>query len=255
MTIQDFLEIGEVRSGMLAYKRLKGKAQKGIEDAFLRSERPYLAISGGKDSIAMAYLVDEVATRINRDYVLWAHVSDASFPGTVEIIRDVAACLGRELVLSESVGAFEAYKNPEMKQFGKQGVFFSEIRKFAKDYDLAFVGVRAYESKRRMAAAKAHGMTYFSADMGDVTVCAPLTWFRLSDVAAVTVEYDTPIHPIYYKLPVGSYRTTLDGDTFIRLGYATAKDLIHKGSQEFIRVNYPEIYNKLRAADLVEDLP
>lgn len=48
-----------------------------------------------------------------------------------------------------------------VKQFGKQGYFFDAIENCINTYNrnLSFIGVRAYESKRRMKAVKAHGMT------------------------------------------------------------------------------------------------
>ena len=131
------------------------------------------------------------------------------------------------------------------QSFGKSGVFFDSVREYAKDKDCAFVGVRAFESKRRMSAAKIHGQRFYSKSMGDIEVCHPLLWFRLEDVAAVLVEYNAPIHPIYRKSAVDSYRNSFREDSFIRLGYITSKDLLNKGTAVFLRVNYPNKFNEL----------
>ena len=249
MTIDDFMAIGEIKRTTGRYRRKKEQAKEWIREALLNHDRPYLALSGGKDSVAMAYLVNDVARVLDKPFVLWSHVSDASFPGTDELIAEIARNLDRELIVSRSDQAFEMLANPERRAFGKTGVFFDAVREFAKDYDLTFVGTRAHESSRRMRAAQAHGHAFHSASMGDIDVCNPLAWFRLEDVAALICDYRAPMHPIYSKLQVDQCRRTIDGDTWIRLGYTTAKDLRSKGTIIFIKVNYPEIYNKLVASD------
>ena len=134
---------------------------------------------------------------------------------------------------------------PKKQAFGKQGVFFDSIREYAADKDLSFVGVRASESKRRMRAAKVHGQTFRSKSMGDVTVCHPILWFRLEDVAAALWEYDAPIHPIYRKMQLNNFVNGFHEDSFIRLGYITSKDLLNKGTAVFLKVNYPDKFNEL----------
>lgn len=249
MTLDDFREMGRLRFKLPLYQKKKEAALMLSAEQLQKHERPYIAISGGKDSTAMAFIVDEAARLVGKDFELWCHVSDASFPGTVETVREIARRINRKLVLYESpISAFEAVKNKKKAAFGKSGFFFDSIREYAADKDLAFVGVRAFESKRRMKAAKAHGFVYKSGEMGDVTVCAPLTWFRIEDVAAALYEYDAPIHPIYSKMAVDGGKNINDEERWIRLNYVTSKDLLHKGTAVFLRLNYPELYNKLRTA-------
>lgn len=249
MTIDDFVKIGALRSGMRQYAEKRDRAIRLCEEQFRTHKRPYVAISGGKDSVAMAYIVDAAARRVGADYRLWLHCSDASFPGTVETCRKVAAAVGRELDVFESKdSAFDAIARPQKATFGKSGVFFSSVREYAKDKDLCFVGVRAAESRRRMRAAKAHGQVFDSASMGDVTVCHPLLWFTLYDVAAALHEYDAPIHPIYKKITIERGENRCGEESFIRLGYITSRDLLNKGTAVFLRINYPDEFNRLAAA-------
>lgn len=111
--------------------------------------------------------------------------------------------------------------------------------------DVVFVGVRARESARRRRAAKINGQVFKSKSMGDVTVCHPLLWFNLDDVAAVLAEYKAPIHPIYYKTPIDTGVNSQGEEQFIRLSYLTSKDLLNKGTAVFIKYNYPELFSKL----------
>lgn len=244
MNIHDLLEIGRIKSKSLRYKQLKEKAINTSAELLLKHNNPYLAISGGKDSVAMAFIVNEASVMVNKSFRLWCHASDASFPGTIETVRKVAETINKPLDIFESNKAFEYVKSKQKKSFGKTGVFFDSVREYAEDKDLCFVGVRAYESKRRMNAAKAHGMVYYSKDMGDITVCNPLQWFKLEDVAAALYEFNAPLHPIYYKHSIDG-KNKFGEDQFIRLGYITSKDLLSKGTAVFLKLNYPDIFNKL----------
>lgn len=206
-----------------------------IEQAADQKISPVCFVSGGVDSVAMAGLLAQV-----HPCSMWAHLSDASFPGTRETLEVLTQKTGMPIEYDESpVSAFEIMTNNDVKKFGKKGMFFDAIRRFMErsGCDLSFVGVRAQESKRRMKACTVHGAIFESSIPIPHTKCFPLVWFSIEDVAAVLVKYDLPIHPIYDKINTTNSR--------IRLGYITAKDLMEKGTVVFLRVNYPELYNKL----------
>lgn len=246
MTFEEFLNCGRLKAKMPQYTQKKANAVALSTKVLQESENPYVAISGGKDSVAMAFIVDEAAKLCGKSFRLWTHISDASFPGTLETCQKVAEILKRPLDVYESENsAFDAVTKKKKQSFGKTGVFFESVSQYATDKDLAFVGVRASESKRRNQAAKVHGQIFYSKSMGDVTVCHPILWFRLSDVAATLFEYNAPIHPIYHKTTVESGWNALKEDKFIRLGYITSKDLLNKGTAVFLRLNYPEQFFRL----------
>lgn len=249
MTFDEFIQIGRVRAKMVSYQRKKEQAIELCCQLLSDYQAPYLSLSGGKDSVAMCFLVDEAARECGKDFRIWTHLSDASFPGTEEICREVAMRLGRKLdVYRSSVSAFDGLDRKKKQSFGKSGVFFDSIREYAKDKDLSFVGVRASESKRRANAARAHGQVFHSASMGNLMVCHPILWFRLEDVAALLSEYDAPIHPIYRKLQIAKGLNGMKEDQFIRLGYITSKDLLNKGTAVFLKINYPDQFNRLANA-------
>lgn len=245
MTMDQLLEQGRLNCSLPAYKRKKEKAINICIDQFESHKNPYCAISGGKDSVAMACLVNDAARQCGKGFRLWSHISDASFPGTLETCQALASKIGRDLDLFQSDSAFDNVSGKKRMAFGKTGVFFNSVRDYAKDKDLSFVGVRAYESKRRMQAAKAHGMCFHSSGMGNVDVVNPLQWFRLVDVASLLYEYNAPIHPIYYKFCTDTELNSNKEPLFIRLGYITSKDLLDKGTAVFLKTNYPGIYNNL----------
>lgn len=234
-------DLGCLSLGLAVYKKRIETAKKYIEEAFEVSQCPYLSLSGGKDSVAMLAIVNDVATQLNRDFVIWAHISDASYPGTKETLVECATKSQRELILDESPVSAFSIKRDNPKQFGKKGIFFEAIADFqrSRSVDLAFIGVRAKESKRRTKAAKIHGHLFKSQVTGiEQLCCYPLIWFEVADVCAAIVQYGYPFHPIYSIAP--------DIDpTKIRLGYVTAQDLMHRGTISFLKRYYPETYNKL----------
>ncbi len=247
MDINDFLEIGEIQSKTKNFKRKYENAVAVAEQQLQLHKYPYVALSGGKDSIAMAYIVNVAAERANKDFRFWTHLSDASFPGTRETVLEVSKKLKREIDIYDSpVSAFEMIQTKQKTIFGKQGCFYSSIRQYAKDKDLAFVGVRAAESRRRTRAAKIHGMCFHSESMGNVDTCYPLLYFRLEDVAAVMYMHNTPIHPIYKKMCINENRNCNDEAIWIRLNYVTSRDLLNKGTAVFLKLNYPDIFEKLK---------
>lgn len=194
----------------------------------------------------MAFIVNEAASIAEKDFTIWTHLSDASFPGTEETCLNVAKRLNRKIDIDRcDQSAFDFLTMDRKQAFGKTGVFFTAIREYAKSKDLSFVGVRANESKRRMQAAKAHGASFHSRSMGDCDVINPLQWFDIYDVAAALVEYDAPIHPIYQKRSVDVGNNANGEPYFVRLSYITSKDLWEKGTLTFLRINYPDLYNKL----------
>jgi len=238
-------ELGEIRQHSNSFLKKLNTAKSIVRQAFSQCKSPYVAVSGGKDSIAMLGIVNDVANESGRQFSVWSHLSDASFPGTLETIEE--ACRQIEAIPEidwSPVSAFEVVTNKIQAQFGKKGYFFSAIENYVKlnNKDLAFVGVRAGESHRRARACKIHGSIFKTKVPSPITVCYPLIYFDVFDVAGAICHYNLPFHPVYSKVPV-------DGNKLnIRLGYLTAKDLLHMGSAVFIRLNYPELYMKLRQA-------
>lgn len=236
----DLLKLGRLAVRSASFQKKEQKAREAIKIAFERCNNPYLSISGGKDSVAMAGIVNDVARQLNRDFVMWAHLSDASFPGTEEVIKTTADRIGREVIIDWSpVSAFDVIGQGSIVRFGKKGYFFSAIEEFVlgEKKDLAFIGVRADESKRRKKAVIVNGMNFKTTVPAPCMVCYPLAWYTLNDVAATIVKYDLPLHPIYNKIAVDNRD--------IRLGYVTARDLFNKGTAVFLKLNYPSLYNKL----------
>lgn len=236
-----FFHISETKQ----FKEAISKAEDFVLQAFRACNTPCLNLSAGKDSVAMLAIVDTVAKRINRQYTIWSHVSDASFPETENIINECAVITKRRTILDRSpVSAFDLISQKRYEQqFGKKGVFFDAIRKNVSEnnFDLCFVGVRADESKRRLKACRVHGHLFETKVPCKQLISYPLIWMKTDFVFAAIISNNYPLHPIYNMKHEKGYSK-------IRLGYVTAKDLTHMGTVVFLKRNYPEIFNKLSSA-------
>lgn len=236
------IEMGEINRLLPNFNRKMENAISKSADEMAKSiGQIMVSVSGGKDSIAMLAVAEMAARACGKDYFIWSHVSTASFPGTVETIKSASEIVGRKLVIDESpVDAFEVVGKGSVQKFGKKGYFAGAISSAYEDYgvSLSFVGVRAGESKRRNKAVKANGMAFnTSVYGGDIRVVYPLAYMTVTDVFSLINMHGLPIHPIYSKMAVGKLP--------IRLGYATAIDLLDKDAAVFLHANYPGIYNRL----------
>ena len=231
----DLPAIGNIHRHTKQYQRQKARALAVIARALKDQPKFYLGLSGGKDSVALLAMLMQAGAHGD----LWAHVSDASFPGTVETCRRCEELSGWPLTLDESpVSAFDVIGKQSTQKFGKKGYFFDAIKRFVEEgkYQLCFTGVRAAESTRRTRGFRAQGHIFKTSTPSPITRCDAIAHFRIEDVAAAIVESGLPFHPIYSKTPVS--------DRSIRLGYATNLDLVERETVIFLKRNYPQLFIK-----------
>lgn len=235
-------EIGPVHAQTYGFRSRVRLAVACSRQALSKHRKPYISVSGGKDSIALLGVVAEAAHAMGIDIEAWAHVSDASFPGTEEVIVSACDTMGVALTLDRSpVSAYDVVGKQGERKFGKEGYFFDAIGRWVDGgYDLCFTGVRAAESRRRHKAACVKGEYFSTTVPRPHHKCQPLTWWGIDDVAAAIWHYGLPVHPIYDKLAMSQVP--------IRLGYVTAADWM-MDSAPFLRRNYPEQFAKLAAVN------
>ena len=82
MTLDNFLEIGSIWSASNQFLRKLQNSKEIVKEQLLKYDKPYICLSGGKDSVVMAFLIADVIQHDIKDYkgdiILWGHVSDAS---------------------------------------------------------------------------------------------------------------------------------------------------------------------------------
>ncbi len=167
------------------YRKRVREAKDIIDQALKRYANPYVAYSGGKDSLCLLHLVLQEQNDI--DVWHWDY-GDALIPRSIEreIIKN-ARQIGAENIVIRKRGnnkhARENYK------FGYHH-FFVSLNKLKKErgWNLGFIGIRKEESLRR----KREYSHFF-----DKHNCYPILNFSWKDVWAYIVSNNLPYPSIY----------------------------------------------------------
>lgn len=227
-------------STTIAFRRRVQTAIQLAQSAASKPGKLFCSLSGGKDSAAMAGILDE-AGLTGHVPAIYAH-SALNFDDTLSAVEAIADRLNLELHVIEPTSieqqiddACALYRTTK-PQGGVNGFNeFDLLEALPKDRDVldclkfvhracaagnmlvaytyehdfagSFVGLRADESKGRAAHARFHGYDHASAIDGKRTVCPLLGWTG-QDVFAYLIVRGIPIHPYYRK----AYETGLLGD-------------------------------------------
>lgn len=242
----DYRPEDRLHARLPVHRKRVSRAQSIVRDWLAQSRSPYIACSGGKDSVAMLHLVQCVAGEPIP--VLW-HDSGVEWPGVdhvferlrdrqlitrLHIVRpkhDVIALKRRQLA-----GEISAAAKDRLALFEPLAAAVQSA-----GYDASAVGLRQEESKARRMDASTHGPIYRRRD--GILRCLPLLYWTWQDVYAYTALHSLPLHPIY-SAPL----LELEHRGRIRLSWWLSTDHWRHGEIAWVRDNYPDIYARLRQA-------
>lgn len=225
--------------------RRVARAQHVVREWLERCSRPYIAVSGGKDSVAMLHLVQSVAE--DPVPVMW-HDSGVEWPGVDRIIaRLQGAGLIRELITVrpdvDVIALKRRQERGEISAGTKDRIaLFDPIARAVSErgFDAAAIGLRKEESRGRHIDRIMHGLIH--ANRSGLLRCTPIADWTWRDVFAYTAYHRLPLHPIY-SAPL--YHLEHRGR--IRLSWWLSTDHYRHGEMHWVRLVYPEIDQKIRA--------
>ena len=238
----------------------------------------YAGVSGGKDSVAMAGILQECGV-LDRVPLVYAH-TELTFPDTLETVQATAEKVNADLhvvepddVESHIEQACKKWK-VDKPQPSVDGYTLIDLLRtipasvditskeamaaigrccasgnlciawmYENEYRGSYVGLRAAESKARAAYSKFHGAIYKHVTDGTWNICPMLGWSS-DDVYAYLLDRELPIHPFYERAwaLVGDEHP---GRLRVDLGLVN-EDIASHGALATVSRVYPQWWAQLR---------
>jgi 3'-phosphoadenosine 5'-phosphosulfate sulfotransferase (PAPS reductase)/FAD synthetase len=234
-----------VRLRFEAHSRLKGFRQRvqhsrGIIDNWLsHCERPYIAFSGGKDSVCVLRLVREQAPAVPAVYL----DADNCFPEVSALIGNTPNCLRYPTSepFFDTLKRFGLEGGADLDRQTMRSTVYEPVRTLLTDYDYdgCVYGIRAAESYGRRQSVRYNGALFYSKQYG-VWQCQPLGHWTYDDVWAYIVSNNVPYAGTYDKM----WDMPEDDQ---RVSYWAGETKRRWGRYAWLKRNYPELWNKLAA--------
>jgi len=233
-------------------KRFQRKVDEAIDIAKEGAKhRLFVALSGGKDSSAVAGIVHEAGI----DAPCVHGTSSMALPESRQTAVAVCKRLDMDLTIVEPTDdPWQILRDMEGSLFDADNwtkfcFAAGEIQvlvwyRMANDYEGAFLGLRAKESTPRRLNAIMRGPTYHVKD-GDSWACCPIQWWTTEDVYAYLVSRAIPIHP-YYRRIYERFGVAPDES---RVSMAIPnEEVCSLGALVYLRALYPDLWRRLREA-------
>lgn len=227
----------------LYLRRLEKTAQ--IVNEFLnKGLKVILSVSGGKDSVAMAHLVTQIAPNTK----VVSEKDDMDFPNEIPYMLNLKNRYQWDLdIITPNVSLWSVIENFDITEdIHSKGTNFSEtyfyglLRKYHVENDVqgVFLGLRAQESKGRLYNRKKRGLIYFN-NSWQQWMCTPIVEWEAKDVFAYLFSNDIPILDVYFKTNfVGTPEK-------IRKSWILPSAQSSNGQALWLKYYYPDIFNRL----------
>jgi len=199
-------------------------AKRRVADCLCKASRPYVAFSGGKDSLCMLHLVMEQDNGI----MVWHWDYGPSFvPREIEAtIPSAAHCVGAVNIEVDTSTEYTRLGRDADNVWGHE--FFRRVAPALAErgFDMAFVGLRAEEScaRKQRIATRDYACP--------IDECWPLQDWRWLDVWAYIVIHDLPY--------LHHYDTVADmvGYDLSRFSTLFDRQFLHLGTEQVDNVAY-----------------
>jgi len=234
------------RSRISLYKKRVEKTIAVINDAVEKKLSWYVACSGGKDSVVLAHMVNNIMPGIK----IWSEKDEFDFPGERDYMTDLARRYSWDIdIVSPKVSMEEKARRlgvcEDLHSHGTEfsdEFFYALIAQQERLYGGVFLGLRCDESQRRRRNFMKRGYIYKRKN-GKHT-CIPLAAWSADDVFAYLVSNEIPILEVYFKT------LHFDGDPCkIRKSWYLPSARAASGQCAWLKYYYPDLYYKLLEID------
>lgn len=225
-------------------KILKEKIEKAnicIDECLEKSKNPYVAFSGGKDSLVVLHLVIQ-----KKPDVAVVHIdAECDYPETTECINECVKRWNLNFINFKTDMPFlEILKKYGILPVGAGQIFmkkvvYEPIRKVIKQYnfDGVFLGVRAKESVPRCILLRNKSKIFFN-NRDNVWQFLPIGWWTTDDVWNYIEAFELPYNKVYDN---AIWQKRED----VRVSYWAGGENKRTGRFAYLKYYYPELFNKL----------
>lgn len=231
------------------YRRMVGDSHEIVQDALSHFPGPMaVAVSGGKDSVAMAHIVAQYC----RPLIIW-NDSGLELPDSKGVVYALAEQLGLDVAVAEGnaleslvmTGADADRDNPDKLT---NAAIIQPVKALLKAHGIAleFVGLRQEESRNRRMLLRRYGPIHDS-KRWECGVAWPMSRWKAEDVLAYIDEHQLPLHPAYT-------RTDWQSRLSIRVSWAWDPTRDSQGDVAYLRRYYPSTFRAIRDTGAIDAL-
>lgn len=182
-----------------SFRGLVNRTYEHLQDALQQTASPYVALSGGKDSLVALSLTSDLRPGIP---TYWFD-DELEHEGTGDAIQHIAGVLGTPLTIKTSASSHAGWFTPWTDHPFWRDPAPETCRSRAPDrewvrhhgHDGCVTGVRGQESTIRQVHVRSRGDTYVQVD--GMVMIQPLAWWTIDDVWAFIASRGLPYHPVY----------------------------------------------------------
>lgn len=226
------------------YRRQVEKTDAVVRGWLRQVERPYVSVSGGKDSVVTAWAV----SRVSREVPLVHLCSELDLPESCEAARELAEGLRMRLEVVRPAGdpwewivgfpgCLMTQANNAASELDRK-FFFEPLLAHAEEcgFDGCAMGLRSRESRARRMNRAVRGLVY---RRGRVLVATPVGDWQTRDVFAAIVAHDLPLSPVYGETAL------LVDDEMAREGWWLPGGKNVERSAAWLRQYHPGVWRRL----------
>lgn len=227
---------------LAGFKRKLAEAEDLIGQFLIKSERPYVAFSGGKCSTVSLHLTRSIAPDIPAQF---GH-EEWVLPETLALV-DATPNVIKTALRDRHAEFFVAWEQGKAKL--PSDVLWVDTEQYSEfDYhrkmlgfDGCLLGLRADESVGRRFHLRKNGPLYYCKKHG-VWECNPLAWWSTRDVWAYIVSREVSYNAAYDKL--AEMGVDLE---YQRVGPIAVDRVLSYGQAVYLHRGWPELWNRLAA--------
>lgn len=198
--------IGQLEAIHFGSPRFRSKLESALSiagRALTSCERPYIAFSGGKDSVALAGIVHALRPEVE---LAWSD-DELEYPEAVAFMDQLRTIAGPQLTITlgwaEHAGWFRSWTQTPAWRDPLPGAVRIEMGsddwQASRGYDLTFTGLRMAENRRRRDWLASVGPVY-RVRAGTGRRCCPLWDWTADDVWALISGWGLAYCPVYDRL-------------------------------------------------------